>query len=383
MSEQSTRDANLAASVVGLFRNGRASSRRDVMDQLQLAPATASLAIKRLLDDGILIEGGQGPSTGGRRPRILRLADQVGVIACAELGARHARCGLVDANGRLSKVSEITVNIGAGADAVFQALSAEWQQLLASDSKELRGVAVAFPGPVDLEHGLLVSPARMPGWSGAKPLAALTERLNVPGVIENDARAGALGEARQRHGKLDTFIYVKAGMGIGGAWIVDGEVFRGPHGLAGELTHNQLPGIHKEHGCGCGNRGCLELVASGAALCQQLTDRGISVTGTRGLVELVRDAHPEASTLVRAAGAHLGEVLAPLVNFLNPSGVIIGGGLGMSDAFVASLRGVLYDRCVPMCTQGLVIEASVAGANAALIGLGELASRVSAERKKP
>lgn len=175
---------------------------------------------------------------------------------------------------------------------------------------------------------------------------------------------------------MTEFIYVKAGTGIGGAWVTGGDLYRGTGGLAGEITHNQVAGVSMVQGCGCGKRGCLELVASGAALSLQLREQGLTVNRMSDLVDLAREARPEVSTVVRSAGAHLGEVLAPLVNFLNPAGVLIGGGLSTSDAFVASVRGVLYDRCLPMCTQGLVIEATQTGQDGALLGLGELARRV-------
>ena len=373
MMAQFGRDRDLAATVTDLVSSGQVSSRRDLISQLRLTPASANLIVKRLLADGVLVEAGEGPSTGGRRPRLLRVADQRGVVACAELGARHARLALVAPSGTLISHDEIPLQIAQGADAVFDALGQRWTRMLAEDDKEMRAVAVAFPGPVDVSGGLVVSPARMPGWSGVNPRQALAARFGVPAVIENDARAGALGEARARRGTIDTFVYVKAGMGIGGAWVSGGQLYRGPHGLGGEITHNQLPGIVKEQGCGCGNRGCLELVASGAALSRDLAEQGISVRGTKDITELAQDSNPVVNTLMRTAGSHLGEVLAPLVNFLNPSGVIIGGGLSASDAFVAAVRGVLYDRCLPMCTQGLLIEASAAGPDAAVIGLGELA----------
>lgn len=376
MTETATPSPGVEQQVVELVRSGAASSRRDIVDQLRIAPATATAAIKKLLRDGVLVDAGPGPSTGGRRPQLLRVKDQRGVTGCAELGAHHARFGLVDASGRVLASDELAIDISRGSTAVFAALRESWQAQLDAHQRDLAAVAVAFPGPVDVERGLVVSPARMPGWSGVQTREALVEAFGLPAVIENDARAAAVGEAVRRRDSIADFIYVKAGTGIGGAWIKGGELYRGTGGLAGEVTHNQVPGVQKEQGCGCGKRGCLELVASGAALTQQLRDQGLTVSGMRDLVDLAREARPEVSTVVRSAGAHLGEVLAPLVNFLNPAGVVIGGGLSTSDAFVASVRGVLYDRCLPMCTQGLVIEATESGPDGALVGLGELARRV-------
>lgn len=376
MPETATPAPGVEQQITDLVRSGAASCRRDIVDQLRIAPATAASAIKKLLHEGVLVDAGPGPSTGGRRPQLLRLKDQRGVTGCAELGAHHARFGLVDASGHVIASDELALDISEGPEAVFASLSQSWQGQAEASQRDLAAVAVAFPGPVDVERGLVVSPARMPGWSGVPTHQALVEAFGLPAVIENDARAAALGEAVRRRDVMTEFIYVKAGTGIGGAWVTGGDLYRGTGGLAGEITHNQVAGVSMVQGCGCGKRGCLELVASGAALSLQLRDQGLTVNRMSDLVDLAREARPEVSTVVRSAGAHLGEVLAPLVNFLNPAGVLIGGGLSTSDAFVASVRGVLYDRCLPMCTQGLVIEATQTGQDGALLGLGELARRV-------
>lgn len=360
-----------------LIRSGEVSSRSELVSRIQVAPATASQLIKKLIGAGLVEESGEGPSTGGRRPKLLRPRQRPGVIAVAELGGRHARAGLCDTRGALVSSAEVPIRIEAGEAAVFDALDACWQGLLADSGQDLLAVGLALPGPVDVEHGQVVSPARMPGWSGLATAEALRTRFGVPAIVENDARAGAVGEWIHRRSAVQSFIYVKAGTGIGGAFIADGRPFRGAGGLAGDVTHIRVSDA-LDRFCSCGNHGCLESVASGAALRLALAEAGTNVETTAEIIDLARDSQPLVTTLIRTAGSHVGEVLAPLVNFLNPEAVVIGGSLSGVDAFVAAIRGVLYDRCLPMCTQQLRIETSLAAANAGLFGLGELA-RVAAE----
>lgn len=125
--------------------------------------------------------------------------------------------------------------------------------------------------------------------------------------------------------------------------------------------------------CPCGRRGCLETVAAGGAIRAELARHGVGTESIRELVELGLAAHPDVSVAFRTAGDRLGRALASLVNFVNPTVVVIGGALSAVDAFVASTRSALYEHCLPMCTQDLVIDVALTGADAAVQGLAQLA----------
>ncbi|AVT29584.1 sugar kinase [Plantactinospora sp. BC1] len=365
--------ATLRDQTLNLLASGEATSRADLVEALQVAPSTVTGVVRRLLEEGAILEEGVGRSTGGRRPRILRLREPSGVFAVAELGARHARVGLSTPNGRLLATEEIAIDIAAGPGEVFEVVGTAFTRLRTATApgQALLGVGAAMPGPVAFPRGRLVGPARMPGWSGVDAQAELGARFDVPVVIDNDAKAAAIGEYVTRGRDTGDMIYVKAGTGIGGCLVSGGQVYRGGRGLSGDVTHVRVADSG-ERQCSCGSRGCLETVASGAALAAQLAEQGQPITGTRDVIGAVVDAEPAAVTLVRRAGGLLGVALSGLVNFLNPDAVVIGGALSSLDVYVAAARGMLYERCLPSMTQSLSIEASVAGPDAGLVGLGHL-----------
>ncbi|MFC0505423.1 ROK family transcriptional regulator [Micromonospora costi] len=365
--------ATLRDQTLDLLGSGAATSRADLVEALQVAPSTVTAVVRRLLEEGVILEEGVGRSTGGRRPRILRLRETKGVLAVAELGGRHARVGLCAPGGGLVTTEEVAIEIAAGPDEVFDVVAATFARLQAATApgQPLLGVGVALPGPVEFPHGRLVGPARMPGWSGFDASAHLAARFQVPVVVDNDAKAAAIGEYVTRGQEPGDMIYVKAGTGIGACLVSDGQVYRGGRGLSGDVTHVRVADSG-ERVCSCGSRGCLETVASGAALARQLGEQGSPATSVRDIMAAVSDADPTVVTMVRHAGRLLGVALSGLVNFLNPDAVVIGGALSSLDVYVAATRGMLYERCLPSMTQSLIIEASVAGPDAALVGLGHL-----------
>ncbi|MGY0002354.1 ROK family transcriptional regulator [Micromonospora sp. I033] len=365
--------ATLRDQTLSLLASGTVTSRADLIEALQVAPSTVTSVVRRLLEEGVILEEGVGRSTGGRRPRILRLRETNGILAVAELGGRHARVGLCAPDGGLRATEEVAIDIAAGPAEVFEVVAATVDRLQAATApgQELLGVGVALPGPVEFPGGRLIGPARMPGWSGVDASARLAERFPVPVVVDNDAKAAAIGEYVTRRNEFGDMIYVKAGTGIGACLVSGGQIYRGGRGLSGDVTHVRVADSG-ERECSCGSRGCLETVASGAALARQLAEQGSSATTIREIVAAVSDADPTVVTMVRHAGRLLGVALSGLVNFLNPDAVVIGGALSSLDVYVAATRGMLYERCLPSMTQSLTIEASVAGPDAALVGLGHL-----------
>jgi predicted NBD/HSP70 family sugar kinase len=154
--------------------------------------------------------------------------------------------------------------------------------------------------------------------------------------------------------------------------IADGRPYRGGTGA----THVRVEAA-QDTPCSCGNTGCLETVASGAALVRILRERGLDVTSTKDVVRLARDADPEATRAVRQAGRYLGRVLAANVNFFNPDAVYLGGILSTLEPFVAAVRSQLYEGCHPLVTEHLIIERAALGADAGLVGAGQFALQLA------
>lgn len=361
------------AQALALITNGSARSRRELKERMNLSASTISTVVRRLIERGAIEEFGSENSTGGRRPMRLRATRGDTGWLVAELGSGHLRLGLSRADEDVPATQELELDIASGPDAATGAILDGWQTLLDnSPSTQITSAAVAFPGPISATTGELVTPSRMPGWHGSHITTDLSSAIGVPVLAENDARAAALGESTVRGDSFESFIYVKAGSGIGGAFFRHGELLYGGTGLAGDITHVPVPGAG-DHPCSCGRQGCLETVASGAAIRRELESKGMQAGSVADVLELALTFEPAATSAVRQSGKHLGNALSPLVNFLNPSAVLIGGSLSSIDAFVAAVRSAVYDSGLAMNTQALTIEHSAAGRDAALIGLTRLA----------
>ncbi|MER7889493.1 ROK family transcriptional regulator [Micromonospora sp. NPDC094482] len=366
-----------------LVSSGAAVSRADLARLSGLSPSTVSLRVEALISEGLLQETGDGKSRGGRRPRQLAVPTGDALVGAIDLGAHHARLGTLDLTGRVVEVRSRPIRIEDGPEAVLGALLDEIAALAprpaapvpgqrgGATAGGLRGIGIGIPGPVHFDTGRIVSPSRMPGWNGFDVRAFCAERTEVPVVVDNDANLMALGEHRFTHPELDHAVYVKAGTGIGAGVISGRRLHRGAQGSAGDISHCRVvadPGPL----CSCGNTGCLEAVASGAALVAALREQGVPVENLSGVMRLIDDGDRHATALARRAGRSIGEILAVVVNFFNPQVVAIGGRLAECEPLLASMRATLYERCLPLATQALLIERVVAGPDVGIMGAAQL-----------
>ncbi|MFI6240682.1 ROK family transcriptional regulator [Micromonospora sp. NPDC050795] len=358
---------------------GAAVSRADLSRLSGLSPSTVSQRVEALISQGLLEEAGAGRSRGGRRPRQLAVPTGGAVVGAIDLGAHHARVGALDLSGRVVQARTLSVRIEDGPEAVLGALLAEVATLVGSDPAAsggsapgaLRGIGIGIPGPVQHSTGRIVSPSRMPGWNGFDVAAFCAGRVDVPVVVDNDANLMALGAHRTAHSELDHAVYIKAGTGIGSGVISSGRLHRGAQGSAGDISHCRVV-ADPAPPCTCGNAGCLEAVASGAALVTALREQGVPVSDLTGVIRLIDDGDRQATALARQAGRAVGEILAVVVNFFNPQVVAIGGRLADCEPLLASMRATLYERCLPLATQTLLIERVAAGQDVGITGAAHL-----------
>ncbi|MET8266579.1 ROK family transcriptional regulator [Micromonospora arida] len=359
---------------------GAAVSRADLSRLSGLSPSTVSQRVEALISQGLLEEAGAGRSRGGRRPRQLAVPTGGAVVGAIDLGAHHARVGALDLSGRVVQARTLPVRIEDGPEAVLGALLAEVATLVDGDpaasrggstTGALRGVGIGIPGPVQHSTGRIVSPSRMPGWNGFDVAAFCAGRVDVPVIVDNDANLMALGAHRTAHSELDHAVYIKAGTGIGSGVISSGRLHRGAQGSAGDISHCRVV-ADPAPPCTCGNAGCLEAVASGAALVTALREQGVPVSDLTGVIRLIDDGDRQATALARQAGRAVGEILAVVVNFFNPQVVAIGGRLADCEPLLASMRATLYERCLPLATQTLLIERVAAGQDVGITGAAHL-----------
>ena len=341
--------------------------------EFELAPSTISAKVNELTEAGLIVEGGAALSRGGRPGKLLTLRYQSGRLGVISMGSRHARVGVADMSRKILSIREVRIDVGQGVDATLDTLWAALRQVAAEDGGQLLAVGLCLPGPVDVERGVVVSPSRMPGWHNQPVAEMARQKTGIPVNMDNDANLAALGEYLTRgDDAAANSITLIAGSGIGSGIMANGELFRGSSYAAGDITHTKVEAAG-DRLCSCGNRGCLETIASGAAIVRDLAAVGTHVDDIHDVIQLVRDGHPAANGVVREAGRQLGLALSTVVNFFNPGDVYLTGTLSSASVYVAAVRSQLYERCLPMATSGLRVEAAMAGAHAGLIGAAEIA----------
>lgn len=351
-------------------------TRAELIRHTGLGRSTVSQRVEALIDAQLVVPAGEATSTGGRRPATLDFNPGAGLVLAADLGATHSRLAVADLAGQpLSEVRE-TIRIAEGPEAVLGWVEEGFSRLvdgLGRDPSEVWAVGVGVPGPVEFASGRPVNPPIMPDWDEFSIPDRLARRYPVPILVDNDVNVMALGEHRKAWSEARNVLFVKVGTGIGCGIVAEREIYRGADGAAGDIGHISVGG-HQEIVCECGNTGCLEILASGRALVRDLRELGLEASSSADVVELVREHNLEAIRLVRQAGRYLGEVLAGLINALNPSVIIIGGDIaGAHEQLFAGMREVVYKRSTPLATKHLQIARSTLEDRAGVFGASMLA----------
>jgi predicted NBD/HSP70 family sugar kinase len=216
---------------------------------------------------------------------------------------------------------------------------------------------------------MAINPPLMPGWDRVDVPRLLRQRFDVPVLVDNDVNIMAIGEYWSDWQALaDALLFVKVGTGIGAGIISNSRLHRGAQGAAGDIGHIQLE-QRMDALCRCGNYGCVEALAGGAALASKLREIGLEAQGSRDVVRHVRAGEMTAVRLVRDAGRMIGEILAGLVNFHNPTAIIVGGDIAEAeDQLLAGIREVVYQRSTALATRHLIIRRTRLGDRAGATG---------------
>jgi glucokinase-like ROK family protein len=376
------------------LRDRGSLSRAELADRLSVPRPRLLAELERLVGAGYIAEAGPAASRGGRRSTLVELNPSLR-FAAVDLGATSIDVEVT--NGRLEPVAAYTESsdIRTGPKAILHRVNDLLVKARADGAyQRLDAIGIGVPGPVSFRDGQPVSPPIMPGWDRYPVREFLAREYGCPAVVDNDVNIMAIGE---RYGgvahSVDDYLFVKIGTGVGCGIYLAGEVYRGIDGCAGDIGHIQVDG----HGpvCSCGNVGCLEALFSGAALAREATaaarsgaspalaDR-LAAGGTVTPLDVADGAAEGDVTcirLIRDGGHRLGEVLAGLVSFANPSMIVIGGGLAqLGHILLAEIRSVVYRRSLPLATGNLPVVLSELGGRAGVTGAAVLASDVAFEQ---
>jgi predicted NBD/HSP70 family sugar kinase len=365
--------------IARLIAAGEASHRLDLSRLTGLSRSSIHTHVQDLVDAGLL--HGEDAGGGGRgRPALrLSLAGDAGVVLIADLTTFSTRCLVTDLTQRVLADAVVPWPLAEGPERTVNLLVEQFADLLEQakvPADRPRVLVVGLPGPVDVARGMAVRPPIMPGWDGFPVAERLGGELGCPVLVDNDVNLMALGEARSVPPEQLPVLFVTVGAGIGAGFVLaDGTLHRGADGAAGDIGHIRVPGA-EEVVCRCGKAGCVEAVASTAALARRLAATGeprldVAEDGAamRDFLARLRDGLPDALHAVRAAGVTLGEVIALCIHMLNPRHVVVGGEIvEASDDLLSAVRGVVYRQALPLATRELSITRSELGRDAAMVG---------------
>ncbi|GEK80554.1 ROK family transcriptional regulator [Agrococcus baldri] len=361
--------------IFDLLRDGRARTRSELARESGLARSSVAMHIDTLMGVGYVAPVGDAASTGGRPASLFALNPSARVVVGVDVGATHVIVELADLSGDGIAASRAELDVAEGPEAVLGWVAGAARALVAQQGRELDevvAVGIGLPGPVEHATGRPISPPIMPGWHRFDVAGWLRERLGCPVLVDNDVNIMALGEQRTAWPETADLVLVKVATGIGAGIISGGRLQRGARGTAGDLGHVRVPGSTAP--CRCGNEGCLEAVAAGPAIAARLRELGVDVASTGEVVELAAQGSPEAAQALRAAGRDIGEVLAMVVNLVNPSVIIVAGRLaGAAKELHAGISEVVYRRSLPLATEHLQIAASATKGDAGVRGAVVLA----------
>ena len=288
----------------------------------------------------------------------------------ADLGATHSRLAVSDLAGEPLEELSANLDIAQGPDIVLDWVAAGFAELISAANRnedDVRGIGIGVPGPIEFAAGRAVNPPIMPGWHDYPIRDRFVDAYGVPVLVDNDVNIMALGEHWVMTPTVNDFLFVKVGTGIGSGLILGDSLQRGALGAAGDIGHVMAGGADVL--CRCGNVGCLEASAGGAALAHDLAAKGQATSNGRDVVALVRAGNHDAIQAVREAGRLLGRVLASTVNLLNPAMIMIGGDLAEAgEQLLAGVREVVYQRSTALATSTLQIKAATLGDRAGITG---------------
>ncbi len=360
--------------VIDALRERGVASRADLARATGLSRSTVSTIVSDLLESGLVAErdGDAGDAAqAGRPPVMVSLNPSAGLAVGVDFGHRHLRVAVSDLSHTVLAETWRELNVDHSAEHGLAAAAEFVDRVLeeaGATQERVIGVGMGLPAPIDRATGAVQAASILPGWVGVDAAAEAAAQLGLPVEVENDANLGALAELVWGAAKGKSEVaYIKVATGIGAGLISGGRLQHGVGGTAGEIGHTVIADGGPV--CRCGNRGCLETLASTRSIAELLSaSRGEQVSSRR-LLELCAAQDAAAQRLIGDAGRAIGVAVANLCNLLNPECVIVGGDLGMAgETLLGPLRETVHRNAIPSAVEDLEIVAGVLGERAELLG---------------
>jgi predicted NBD/HSP70 family sugar kinase len=360
--------------IVDFLRTNGTASRAELARRTGLSRSTVSTLVADLQRRGLVVEReGQfaGEGQPGRPAALLELDPSAAAAIGVDFDHDKVRVAVSDLSRSVLAEASAPHDVDHDAVGALDLAAQLVEQVLGEADVQrdrLLGAGIALAGPIDHDNGSLHPSDVLPGWAGVDVAQELEKRLETPAYVDNDANLGALAEVTLGAGRNARFAaYVSISSGIGAGIIVEGRPYRGHRGTAGEIGHF----VVDPQGpiCRCGNRGCLETLASGPALLRLVQASRDDELTVRQMIELARDGDAGCRRAIADAGQVVGGVVAGLVNLFSPEMVVIGGDLGEAgDLLLDPLREAVRRDALPAAATDLKVVAGELGERANLLG---------------
>jgi len=377
-TRQHTKEHNRNLVLKTIFEH-ESISRAEIARITSLTRTTVSDIVTDLLEEGLVSEIGVGESIGGKSPILLSLVEDSRYLIGLDLAHNQFRGAIVNLRGKIRQLVTLPVNSNNGEAAlglVYEILD----QLIKASPVPLVGIGIGTPGLVNITEGLVVNAVNL-DWRDLPLTRLMEDRYHLPVSIMNDSQAAAMGEYTYGQGRIaeSNLIVINARHGIGAGIIIQGQLFHGDGGGAGEIGHVV---VVPEGGllCRCGNRGCLETVASAQALVKQA--QGLAAQSTQTLLprsskeinlDTIEQAFTKGDENVRHAvlgtGRYLGMAISNLVGTLNIHNIVLTGDMTrFGRPWLEAIRAMITSTTLSRLAQETQVEFGQLGENGILLG---------------
>lgn len=365
-------------------------SRTEIVEKTGLSKSTVSIHTKKLLEMGLIKEEEEKSSGVGRRRKMLKFAKNNGYSIGIDLGATSLNVALCNLDAEIIDYLGEKISVNSGPEIIMSRVNKYIEDLTKKhdvNKDKIFGIGMGVPGPVEFSTGRPVSPPIMPGWHYTPLKEMLQEKYECPAFIDNDVNVMAVGEKHAGLGQnIKNFIFIKVGTGIGAGIVCEGKLYRGSKGCAGDIGHVEVEG--EKELCPCGNRGCLEVVAAGPAMAKRAKQSArkresellFSILEEKGDItakdvgNALAKNDQEAKKIVKESGLKIGKVASKLVNFYNPSLIVVGGGVAnIGEYFISSIKEEILRHSTSLAVRDLDINKSEKNDEVAMIGAAAMA----------
>ena len=347
------------------------STRTELAEYTGLSRPTVSAVADQLVQSELVVQHEDAQPRPGRPPVLLSLASGAAFAVGVDMGHAHVQVGVSDLSGRILGHQRSPADVDHDPLASFDLAQQLVDDALARSgvsTDRVIGVGMALAAPVERTTGAVFAEGILPNWGGIQPASEMRARLGLPVEVRNDANLGALGEHVFGAGReVADMLYVRLSAGVGLGLVLGGQPYGGTGGLAGELGHVRA----RPEGliCRCGNRGCLETVASSLAVARLLARSREEPVSVERLLELAASGDRGAKRAVAEAGQAVGEALATAVNLFNPELILVGGDLAATgDTVLAPLRRAIEQYALAPSARAVALSVGALGDKAEVLG---------------